>query len=619
MSSSNDPLIGRQLGDYTVQGLLGQGGMARVYRGYDAKLDRYAAVKVIEPNLVANDEVTEYRERFQREARAIAKLNHPNIVGVYQFGTDPESALYYMAMAFIEGRDLRQILKEYIRQEKRLPYSQIVKIARDIASALDYAHKNGVIHRDVKPSNIMITTGDGRAVLTDFGLALNAQEGTIGNTFGSVHYIAPEQAVSSANAVPQSDLYSLGVIVYEMATGRLPFEDVSAMSVALKHISDPPPPPSTINPKITPEIEAVILKALDKDPTKRFATSKAMVDALEAAVESAARRDISEVDSSPSKPSRLLEEVVSAGASVPGTMPTIPGGVMSQDGPTITDSSRSRPGTLPFAPLDDDRGHQRKTIPTRSSGALLAGGVVLLAVVALGLFVLLSILGGDDDGANADATGTALALAALPTNTPEPTATPEPTDTPVPTDTVEPTEVAVQETPTDTLAPTATLTSTLTPEPTATPTIAHTPTLSLTASADEAHLVLRYDSRSLVVYNRAPDNRIINIINLTFTQGGDDALTFNATEWTTGNLRAVRPERCYQVWTVEFRQLPPEDFPAEICQSRLGFNQTTRTFWVAQEPEAVFQVMRGTTQLAECPAAQPGNLEEVYCLVDLNN
>lgn len=628
MSSSNDPLIGRQLGDYTVQGLLGQGGMARVYRGYDAKLDRYAAVKVIEPNLVANDEVTEYRERFQREARAIAKLNHPNIVGVYQFGTDPQSALYYMAMAFIEGRDLRQILKEYIRQEKRLPYSQIVKIARDIANALDYAHKNGVIHRDVKPSNIMITTGDGRAVLTDFGLALNAQEGTIGNTFGSVHYIAPEQAVSSANAVPQSDLYSLGVIVYEMATGRLPFEDVSAMSVALKHISDPPPPPSTINPKITPEIEAVILKALDKDPTKRFATSKAMVDALEAAVESAARRDISEVDSSPSKPSRLLEEVVSAGASAPGTMPTIPGGVMSQDGPTITDSSRNRPGTLPFAPLDDDHAHKRKTIPTRSSGALLAGGVVVLAVVALGLFVVLSILGGDDDGANtganagvnADATGTALALAALPTDTPEPTATP------LPTDTAEPTELVAQETPTDTPAPptptltaTLTLTPTPTPEPTATPTVVHTPTLSLTASADDAHLVLRYDSRSLVVYNRAPDNRIINIINLTFTQGGDDALTFNATEWTTGNLRAVRPERCYQVWTVEFRQLPPEDFPAEICQSRLGFNQTTRTFWVAQEPEAVFQVMRGTTQLAECPAAADGSLEEVYCLVDLDN
>lgn len=260
---------------------------------------------------------------------------------------------------------------------------------------------------------------------------------------------------------------------------------------------------------------------------------------------------------------------------------------------------------------------------------------MLLAVVALGAFVLLSVLGGNDDAANADAanadaanvdaTGTAQALAALPTDTPEPTATPIPTDTPAPTQTPEPepTAAVVVDDPSETPAPTATLTltptRTPTPEPTATPTVAHTPTLSLTAGAGDAHLVLRYDSRSLVVYNRAPDNQIINIINLTFTQGGDDSLTFNATEWTTGNLRAVRPERCYQVWTVEFRQLPPDEFPAEICQSRLGFNQTTRTFWVAQEPQAVFQVMRGTTQLAECPAAPNGSLEEIHCLVDLSN
>ena len=134
-----------------------------------------------------------------------------------------------------------------------------------MTSALDYAHKEGVIHRDVKPSNILVME-DGTAVLTDFGLALNTSDGTIGNTFGSAHYIAPEQAVSSANAVPQSDMYSLAICLYEMLTGRVPFDDDSAMSVALKHLSDPPPPPRQLNPNIPEEVEIVILQALKKNP-----------------------------------------------------------------------------------------------------------------------------------------------------------------------------------------------------------------------------------------------------------------------------------------------------------------------------------------------------------------
>lgn len=287
--SMTDPLIGKRLGDYMIEGVLGTGGMARVYRGYDDNLDRYAAIKVIEPQLIASAEEDEYRERFLREARAIARLNHPYIVSIYQF--NQVGTLYYIAMEYVEGRNLRDILKGYLRQGRLIPTDELLMILRDIADALDYAHKQGIIHRDIKPSNIIVTE-EGHGVLTDFGLALNAVEGTIGNTFGSVHYIAPEQAISSAQAVPQSDQYSLGIVAYELLTGRVPFDDASAMSVALKHISDPPPPPTELNPNIPAEVEQVLMRVLDKEAAKRFDNAKEFVQSLEIAFEMVNKADV---------------------------------------------------------------------------------------------------------------------------------------------------------------------------------------------------------------------------------------------------------------------------------------------------------------------------------------
>lgn len=321
--SATDPLIGKKLGDYLIEGIQGTGGMARVYRGYDDKLDRYAAVKVIEPQLIASAEEDEYRERFLREARAIARLSHPRIVGIYQFGQMEN--LYYIAMEYIEGRNLREILKGYAKQDKFMPLSDALSSLKDIASALDYAHRQSIIHRDVKPSNIIVNT-EGHAILTDFGLALNAIEGTIGNTFGSVHYIAPEQAISSAQAVPASDQYSLGIITYEMFTGRVPFDDNSAMSVALKHISDPPPPLREINPDIPPQVERVVMRALDKDVHKRFTLCMDFVQALEAAY--------SVVDEQPtSVKSRVIPQINTE------TSTQTPPPVMIDDAPTLKDTS----------------------------------------------------------------------------------------------------------------------------------------------------------------------------------------------------------------------------------------------------------------------------------------
>jgi serine/threonine protein kinase len=270
----------KKLGDSTIQALLGRGGMSRVYRGYDENLDRNAAVKVISGDFVTTTE-EEYTRRFQSEARAIARLRHANIVGVYQFGRT--EGIYYMAQVFLEGKDLRSLLKEYADRQQRIPPDEGLRVIRDVGGALDYAHEQGVIHRDIKPSNIMLEKKTGRAILMDFGLALSVQEGTMGDTFGSAHYIAPEQAVSSAKAVPQSDLYSLGIVLYEMFAGRVPFDDPSVMSVALKHLNELPPPPTMYNPDLPPAVEAVIMRVLDKDPKRRHATGKELIDELERA------------------------------------------------------------------------------------------------------------------------------------------------------------------------------------------------------------------------------------------------------------------------------------------------------------------------------------------------
>jgi serine/threonine protein kinase len=276
--TSSDSMLYQQLDEYRLDTLLGQGGMARVYRGFDVHLKRWAAIKVIDTPLRAN---ADYAERFKREARAIAQLRHPNIVGVYRYGE--AHGLLYIAMEYIEGVDLDTELTAYQATHQPFPAEKAGRLIRQICLALDYAHGQGVIHRDVKPSNIMLDQ-QGRPIVTDFGLALLEDDKTRGEILGTPHYLAPEQAISSANAVPQSDLYAVGVMLYELFTAKLPFEASDPFDIPLLHLTEPPPPPRNVNPDLSPELERVILKALAKEPEDRYPTGAALADALDQAL-----------------------------------------------------------------------------------------------------------------------------------------------------------------------------------------------------------------------------------------------------------------------------------------------------------------------------------------------
>jgi serine/threonine protein kinase len=273
--SRSDPLIGTRLGDYTIKALIGRGGMARVYEGLDDRLGRRAAIKVIEAH---HEHANEIRQRFVREARAVANLDHPNLVSIYQFGED--NGLYYMAMKYIEGKTLLSVLRGLRHSRKFMEPQRVTSIITEVSAALDYAHSQNIIHRDIKPSNIMLSTDD-HAVLTDFGLTMQlGVDSTLGTAFGTPRYIAPEQAISSQRAVPQSDIYSLGIVLYEMAVGQAPFDDDSPMTLALSHITSVPPQPTSVRPDLPHAVQTVILKALEKRPEHRWQTGTAMADAL---------------------------------------------------------------------------------------------------------------------------------------------------------------------------------------------------------------------------------------------------------------------------------------------------------------------------------------------------
>ncbi|MEC2128285.1 Stk1 family PASTA domain-containing Ser/Thr kinase [Brevibacillus centrosporus] len=265
---------GQRLGGrYQLEARVGGGGMAIVYKAKDLILNRPVAVKVLRSQFGGDED---FVNRFRREAQAVASLSHPNVVGVYDVGQDGDT--HYMVMEYIEG----YTLKEVIIQRGALPVEEAVRIAEQICDALDHAHQNQIIHRDIKPHNIMIGK-NGRVKVTDFGIARAVTSTTITHTnamLGSVHYFSPEQARGGITG-EKSDIYSLGIVLYEMVTGELPFSGDSPISVALKHLQEPLPEPRQVNPAIPQSVENVILKALVKDPFLRYSSAREMLEDLE--------------------------------------------------------------------------------------------------------------------------------------------------------------------------------------------------------------------------------------------------------------------------------------------------------------------------------------------------
>lgn len=259
-------------GRYELDRKIGEGGMARVYVGRDLRLNRRVAVKIPHRQYVGD---ADFMERFQHEAQAAAMLSHPNIVDIYDVGQDGD--IHYIVMEFVEGTDLKSL----INRDAPLPIDQAVAIGKQIAAGLHAAHRAGMVHRDIKPQNVIITP-DGHARITDFGVAkshLSTAMTETGVSFGTVDYISPEQA-QGRQAMPQSDVYALGVVLYEMLTGRLPFSGDSAVAVAMKHVAEEPAPLRRINPQIPPGLESLILRAMAKDPAQRPASALALVQQL---------------------------------------------------------------------------------------------------------------------------------------------------------------------------------------------------------------------------------------------------------------------------------------------------------------------------------------------------
>jgi serine/threonine protein kinase len=268
-------VIGKKLGGrYEVLDRVGGGGMAVVYKAKDILLDRIIAVKILRPQYAIDDD---FVHRFRREAQAAASLSHPNIVSIYDVGVEEEDT-HYIVMEYVEGTTL----KEYINQFAPLQIDETVQIAKQIAEALEHAHHNQIIHRDIKPHNILVGKNQ-RIKVTDFGIARAVTSSTIthtGSVLGSVHYFSPEQARGGITG-QKSDIYSLGIVIYEMCTAKLPFSGDSPISVALKHLQESYTEPRELNPRIPQSLENIIFKSLAKDPINRYHTAKELYKDLE--------------------------------------------------------------------------------------------------------------------------------------------------------------------------------------------------------------------------------------------------------------------------------------------------------------------------------------------------
>jgi methionine-rich copper-binding protein CopC len=501
--------------------------MAEVYKAYQETLDRYVAIKVMH-SFLADEQG--FLGRFQREARAMAALNHPDIVGVYDF--DVYEGMYYIVMEFVAGGTLKDQIETMASKGEALPLAAATRVVWEVADALSYAHGRGMVHRDIKPGNIMLAE-DGRAILTDFGIAkiLSGPSFTAtGAMVGTPAYMSPEQGLGKPGD-ERSDLYALGVLFYQMATGRLPFDADTPLAVILKHVNEPIPSPTDLNDDIPEAIQQVILKAMAKDPDERYQTAGEMIrDIQEAAATSdldlASAALISTVERPTPPP--LHSGVVEATRMSTSPPPTAPATVMSSSAHIPAEATRVAPAqdpgmtevampSQPAPPVPTAQPAQKKSSRT---GIILIGIALIIVAGAVGGFVLLSGRGGGNDT-------TPEAAVAVATETPSP----EPSDTP----TVEPVDTAdVGATAIAAVFATQTAQPTLTPMPTSTtePSPTTTPDLTATFIASCEPIIVLVNSYTF--QNKSNSSTPINItFDMNWVVGNDSACPVQAgAQWT---------------------------------------------------------------------------------------
>ena len=422
--------------EYTLLDELGHGGMGTVYRAKNAA-GEIVALKVMAQNLVRDKGL---RERFIREPRMYPK--HENIVQIMEAGEC--NGMPFFAMAYIQGDSFDNVLKRH----RSLAPSQFVPVLRDVAAALDHVHRQGIIHRDIKPSNIQMRESDDRAFLTDFGVAKNTLGTKLtqvsGVRIGTAHYMSPEQAMGKRDLTPATDVYALGVMAYHAISGRVPFDADSDVVVARMHMQDVPPDLHKINPNIPPALSAVVMRALEKDPRKRYASAGALAAAFEKVVDNPTRVPVVATNSRMWMGLSAAVLIVAAFVAVWLLSTSRPSGSSAYGPDTATTTATQASGVAVLATAMPTQG---TTTPAADSGtaAPTANGAGIVAadtVVA--------------ETSEAGVATSTLAPTSTPTNTPRPpTRTPKPTHTP---------------TPTETDIPTSTPTPSITPTPTVTPT-----------------------------------------------------------------------------------------------------------------------------------------------------
>ncbi len=474
-------LSGKKIGKYQIETKLGTGGMAEVYKGYQENLDRYVAIKFMHPFLVSEQD---FLSRFQREARAMANLSHPNIVRVYDFDVYEDS--YYLVMEYINGGTLKEHLQERASNGDPMPMENAVRIITQVADALAYAHRRNMIHRDIKPANIMLDKETGKAILTDFGIVKLMGDQSVNYTatgalIGTPAYMSPEQALGQAGDA-RVDIYSLGVLLFQMITNQLPFDADTPLAVVMKHVNEPAPLPMTFNPDIPLDLQEVTLKALAKNPDDRYQTAGELATAL---------RHVN------------LSKV---GGVVPPTTPIAASAASDTTGTAPGKTTVSPPATEPepeTAVVEPPLEEEKKKRPIWLFALI---GVIALILIGGGLFAS-GVLGGNTPATPTQETNIAIVEEEEETDTPTPTATEEeePAEEDVPTTTPNAlaTQVAI-------LSANATQDA----QPTDTPTPSRTPTATPDATLE--FLSVCETGAELVSVAQEGRNSTAVLVNQTF-------------------------------------------------------------------------------------------------------